>query len=173
MAALQKPLSSAVYFLKLIAEKKISPKVLTAHQRRICIRHLLLDGSYTQVEIASILEVHEASVSRDKRRIQEQNGWILDNLDDRRIAVDLITTAERAVARLTKAGRHKDAWTVAKELVEKLQSLGYVKQRPIQFQGKLTLEEMLRLASGGTEGEERVPGEPGGHSAELLTNGAH
>ena len=171
-SGLQNPYQSGPHLLKLISEQKLEPKQLTTHQRRICVRFLLQQGSYTQFEIAQILHIPEVYVYRDKKKIQEQNQWMLDDLDERRIAVDIIQTAERSIARLSKASKQKEAWTVAREMVEVLQTLGYLKRAPIEFKGQVTLEEILKLAAGHKDDENGLL-RGTGQRAPVLTNGSH
>lgn len=140
-----------------ISRKLLDPKDLTAHQKRICTRFLLQDRKHTQHEIASILKVDDSWVSRAKIRIQNEGAWVLDFIDERRIATEIIQTADVATARLFRAGKDKEAWTVRKEAVEVLQTLGYVKKKPVEvdLKGLRTLQEILQLAHG--SGIESIP----------------
>ena len=147
MSELIKQSSSAPFFLEKIAKKEIDPKSLTTHQRRVCVRFLLMEGKHAQYEIAAILKCDPAVITRDKRRIQHQNSWMLDELDERRIAVNLIQVAEIASARLFRQNKSHEAWKVQRELMESLQSLGYVKKKPVEFEGKVSLQEILKLAT--------------------------
>ena len=91
--------------------------------------------------------MHPVTVRRDIQRIKEQNSWMLDNIDERKVVLDLIQTAEVASARLMKNGRIKDAWTVNKELVETLLELGYLKSKQPDLNENPTFVELLKLAS--------------------------
>ena len=147
MSDLQKPSSSAPYILRLLSEKKLDPEKINAHQRRICVRFLLQQKKHTQVEIATILHVHESDVSRDKRKIQNENAWMLDELDERKIAIEIIHTAELASAMLFRNGKPKDAFDVESRMIDVLQTLGYLKRAAIEFKGQIDLQEILKLAN--------------------------
>ena len=146
----------ATWILRQIAEKKIDATILTAHQRRICVRYMLHERKWTQAQIAEILMVHPFTIHRDKKEILEQNSWILDEIDTRAFALELIATAEAASAKLFSKGREKDAWTVQKECVEALQNLGYVKRAPVEFKGHLSLLEILNFGNGNGSKEEEI-----------------
>ena len=172
MSDLQKPQNSAIHLLKLIQEQKLDPVLLTSHQRRICIRFLLQDKKYTPQEIADILKVHNTTVYRTKEKIQKQNMWMLEEIDERKFALDLIQTAISASSRLFRQNKNKDAWQVEKECVEMLQSLGFIKRKPIAFEGSITLTEMLKLANGAPEDEHHFLGSAGNGAASHAANGS-
>lgn len=138
--------NNAPFLLKLIISKKLSPKTLTKHQRRICVRYLISERKYTQNEIAEILQVNFRTVSDDKCKIIRDNKWMLKIVDDERYAVHMMAVAEVASARLFKQGKNREAWQVEKECFDLLQDLGYISKKPIKFEGLLSLQEALRRA---------------------------
>lgn len=144
---LQKPLQSGAYLLGMILEKKLWPEQLTTHQRRVCVRQMLHERKWTVTEIADILGVHRVTVSRDKNLIMTQDAWILDEIDTRKVAVRAIQDAEWVSAHLFREGRLKDGWAVRKELIEILQGLGYVQQKPKEIRGQISLLDILNSES--------------------------
>ncbi len=146
MDKLQKTASSATFYLSQISKNLIDPKQLTRHQRRICVRYLLNDRKHTQQEIAAILGVAESQISRDKRRIMEQNAWMAENIDERQVAVELARAGEAATARLFRKGKEKEAFEVQAKTIDVLQSLGYLKRAPVELKGLLSIQEILKLA---------------------------
>jgi len=147
MSLYQKPLQSGARILELVQEKKLMPTQLTTHQRRICVQYMLHERKWTESEIADMLQVHRVTIARDKARIRTQDTWMLDNIDAGKLVVKVIQDAEVVSARLFRSSKYKDAWTVMKEMIELLQSLGYVKSKPSEVRGHLTLLEIVKLAN--------------------------
>lgn len=173
MPDLQKPSSSAPYLLKLISEQKLNPRALSTHQRRICVRFLLQSRNHTQLEIANILHVPESYVSRDKKKIQQQNEWMMDEVDERRMALEIMMAAHTASPRLFRKGKEKEAVEVLRIAVDTLQTLGYLKRAPIEFKGQLTLQEILKLANGPDPEDETLLSERTGRGGkEFIPNGS-
>lgn len=166
------PQKSAIFYLERISKKELDPKRLTKHQRRLCVRYLLVEQKHTQSEIASILQVVDSVITNDKRKIMEQNVWLVDNIDERQVAIDLVIAANTATARLFRKGKEKEALEVKVKAIDALQSLGYLKRAPIEFQGRLTMEEILKLANG-PEDENFLSEGTGRGSEKVITNGSH
>lgn len=144
---LQKPQNSAPFLLNLISTKKIDAKELTPHQRRVCVRFLLQDMKHTQMEIAAIMKVSNAVVTRDKQLIIKQNAWYVDDINEKKWVIDLIQSAEVSSARLYRLGKNKEAFDVKVKCLEMLQSLGYITKKPLEFSGTMTFQELLKRAS--------------------------
>ena len=140
----QKPSQSAIFFLKQLHSKNLDPLKLTRHQRKICVRHLLREHKYSQQEIGQIVGCSRENVSQIKSRILEQDSWMLSAVDERKEAVEIMQKAEACFTHLMKQGKYKDAWNVAREKIEVLQSLGYVKRTPVEIGGQITLLEILK-----------------------------
>ncbi len=124
----------------------VSPEALTPRLRRKVVELYLRERSEaTNRMIAEIAGVSEWTVSRYKRRLVEQLGWEVDELDVRRVATE---TKIKATELFTKAVRAKEfatAWRIHKEYVEVMQSLGYVKRAPLQVvTGHFDLRQMAR-----------------------------
>jgi len=168
MKDLQKPLQSAVFLLKQLSEKTISPQQLSTHQRRICVRFMLQERKHSSHEMAAILQIHSVTVRRYTQQILEQNSWMLDDIDERKIAVDIIQSADVACARLFRKGREKDAFTIKKDAIELLQSLGYLKRKPIEVEANLTLLEIIKLAHANTETNQETFDSGNGRGVEKL-----
>ena len=163
----------SLLLLSRLAQKTINPKQLTSHQRKICIRWLLSDKKHTTVEIGAILGVTQGYVSQIKRQIMNQNAWMLDDLDERKWAIELVQSAMTASARLFRQGKNREAFQVEKEAIEVLQSLGFLKRKPIQIDANLTLQEILKLAVTDGKDEAGFLGSAGVGAREVLTNGSH
>lgn len=147
MALGLKPSQSAIFLLQQIQSKALDPKKMTRRQREVCVRHLLNEYKYSQQEIAGIVGCVRETVSHIRSRILKQDSWMLDDVDERKIAVDLMQKAEMCFTKLVKKEKYKEAWNVEKEKVEVLQSLGYVTHEPIKIEGQITLLELLKRAN--------------------------
>lgn len=160
--------------LKQISDKQIDPEQLTPHQRRICVRSLLEEEKYTQNEIAAILHVNFRVISKDAKKIEEQNAWMFDVMvNEPQLIVRTILSAKNKAARLCRQGKYKEAWTVEKECIELLQTLGYVKKKPMEldFKAEYTLVELLKLAADSDRKDETNILGKEGRNLQALTNG--
>ena len=110
MAELQRPQYKAPYLLSLISQQKLDPSRLSRHDIHICIRFLLQDKKHSQQEIAVIMKVDPATVTRAKYKMLADNSWMLDQVDERKFAIDMINTAMNASARLFRKGKEREAW---------------------------------------------------------------
>ena len=122
----------AAQFLAQIQNGNLNPQDLDENKRRLCVAHLLHDGRLTQYEIAAMLGVCTRTVLRDKKYILEQNAVTMLAIDEADIVVQTAREADFAIARLKGDKKYKEAWTVWKECVEKLQEFGYLKKVPQQ-----------------------------------------
>lgn len=170
----QKAIPLAYAMLQEIQAQRLDPKSLSDDKRRLCVRALLHQQSYTVYEIAELMGVHRMTITRDKKKIRDEDALGQLVIDESVIAQDMLDAAELHAARLTKAGKHKDAWTVRKECVELLQSLGYVKKvaQGISLKGTVSLLEVLevdRLTSESDEsnGIDLGPDDAGGNDPKL------
>lgn len=155
MSGKQKPLSTAVFLLQCIKDGKIKKEQLTKRQRLICAMYLLAEQKWTHQEIGNIIGVHYVTVGRYAQEIRRVNKFILNDIEEHSWAVGLIQTAETAAANLFRAGRQRDAWAVKKELTETLQSLGFLKRKPIEIEGKMSFKALMEMVhSETTEGSE-------------------
>lgn len=148
MSELQSVQALATTWIKAIAEHRITPEQLETHQRRIIVRYMLRERKWLQWEIAEFLHTDPATITRDKQRIQRQNAWQLDLIDERRMALELMEIAELAGARLIRKGKEYEAWRVARECADALQSLGYLQTAPVSVQGGFTFMEVLNHVAG-------------------------
>ena len=155
----------ATTILRGIAEKTVDPEMLSIENRRLCVQYMLHEKKWTQMEIAEILHVDRVTVTRDKQAIYKLNEHMLNDVDNRKFALDLIHTAQMASARLFRKGKEREAWQVEKELVESLQTLGYVSKEPEKIEGRLTLLEILKLARD-TNINDGFSGDNNGHGTE-------
>jgi len=111
------------------------------------VAYLRLEG-YTQDEIAEIFRISRQTVSRDEKVNRRRAAGEVDEIDVKSSAGRLMGLAEHLTA---KALREKDyalAWRIQRELVQDLQSLGYLPKAVEQHQVQLaTFLDLARLAA--------------------------
>jgi len=145
---------SASFLLRQIREEGLDPKRLTTHQRRLCIRYLLEEKPGTsEYEMAELLGTSRSAVNRYKRQIIEQDGWIVDLLDTRLYATNLIRRFNVWIAKLEGKGNWDKAASLQKDLTELLLELGVLKgtiqaTAKMNPQAQITFQEIVKRAVG-------------------------
>lgn len=162
--------------IQAIKDGRLNPKSLSELERQECVEFLSGEG-YTQQQIGEVLSISDRTVRRDLETIEERNALAPDlNLAKRiignmfrkainhhRYLMRLARTSSASIAE--KSQSEFMAWRVLKEMVEKMQSLGYLPMRPQEISGNLfhhldedgsersfeearkTLDEVMRIAS--------------------------
>lgn len=162
--------------IQAIKDGRLNPKSLSELERQECVEFLSGEG-YTQQQIGEVLSISDRTVRRDLETIEERNALAPDlNLAKRiignmfrkainhhRYLMRLARTSSASIAE--KSQSEFMAWRVLKEMVEKMQSLGYLPMRPQEVSGNLfhhldedgsersfeearkTLDEVMRIAS--------------------------
>lgn len=122
---------------------------LSSASRRACIDHLHVEG-YNASEIAEIFKISVRTVRRDLAAIRDDHAVLAEPKFVARTVGQLVQEAESAMARLRRIARDREcphaakvdaersAWTVMREFVEKLQSLGYLPTAAQQIRADLT-----------------------------------
>lgn len=126
----------------------INPNLLDKETRRECVVVLVGEG-YTNPQIAQIMKRSEKTISRDLKDIRNKNALYPSVEFARETVGELITKARIHASYLMRIAREKDApassragaeylaWKVTKELIEKLQTLGYLPLKPQEITGEL------------------------------------
>ncbi|MGV7225246.1 MAG: hypothetical protein ACQ9MH_27495 [Nitrospinales bacterium] len=120
-----------------IQAKKIAPESLSIEDRQGCVEYLMIEG-YSAVEIAEILKKDPRTIRRDKQHLRKANSLKYELELAEQLLGQLVQTAEQCIYKLRKYSRDRDCsitdkiavelgvWKIFKELVEKLQSVGYL-----------------------------------------------
>ncbi|MFH1615104.1 MAG: hypothetical protein ABIG61_08495 [Planctomycetota bacterium] len=149
---------NVVDILKRIREGFLDPKEISISDRRVCVGYLRLEG-YTQEEIAQIFKVHRLTIIRDEKANRQEAAKLVDEIDVKCIAGDLIIFARHLFA---KALREKDyglAWKIRRDLISDLQSLGYLPRSPEQYHVQIgTFVDLVRLAMKKVDAQVIEPG---------------
>ncbi len=162
--------------IQAIKDGKLNPKSLSETERQECVEVLSGEG-YTQAQVGEVLKITDRTVRRDLVAIEERNALspdlglakrIIGNMFQKAIGhhrylVRLARTSSASVSEKSQA--EFLAWRVLKEMVEKMQSLGYLPMRPHEVSGNLfchvdedgseksfeearkTLDEVVRIAN--------------------------
>jgi len=140
---------SPIALLRELQSGSLSPAMLTPESRRACVEHLTSDG-YSAGEASEVLKVSMRTVYRDLAQIREANAIRRDpGLVDQFVG-ELVQQARQSISRLRRITRERDcphptrveaernAWTVAREMTETLQRLGFLPTAAQEIRADLT-----------------------------------
>jgi transposase len=139
---------SALDILQEINSGLRDPRSLDKYTRQLCVEFLSAEG-YTQSQIAQILKCSEKTIFRDLKEIRQRNELAPSIEAARQFVGDVFKKAMNHHDYLTRLARAKEtpsaiktvselgAWKVLKELIEKMQSLGYLPLMPQQVIGDI------------------------------------
>jgi DNA-binding CsgD family transcriptional regulator len=140
--------NSAVQLLQDINSGIVDARLLDKSNRQVCIELLVAEG-YTISQIAQVLKRSEKTISRDLKDIQARNALAPNIEFAKQLIGDVFQKAMNHHSFLVRMARSKDAspaekiqseyaaWKILKELVEKLQTLGYLPLKPQEITGDL------------------------------------
>jgi hypothetical protein len=140
---------SAVQLLQEINSGVLDAKTLDKLSRQRCIELLIAEG-YGYQHISQVLKISEKTVSRDMKEIRSRNELTPSIEFAKETIGDLFRQGLNHHAYLMRLARSKDAtnsekiqaefasWRVLRELVERMQSLGYLPSRPQRVVGDIS-----------------------------------
>jgi transposase len=138
----------AVQLLQQINAGLVDPKLLDPTSRQRCIEVLVAEG-YTVPNIAQVLKRSEKTIGRDLKDIQARHALSPDAEFAKQLIGQVFQKAMNHHDHLVRLARTQgatvgekvlaeaSAWKVLKELVERLQDLGYLPQKPEQVSGDI------------------------------------
>ncbi|MDD5774413.1 MAG: hypothetical protein PHS64_00560 [Candidatus Omnitrophica bacterium] len=177
---------SVIQLLQEIHSGQVNPRVFDKPSRQMCVDFLKLEG-YTNAQIAQVLKCSERTVTRDISDIQDRHKMRPNPDFVMKFIGDVFRKAMHHHDSFLHLARAKEtsvcdkiqaelaAWKVLKELVDKLQSLGYLPLRPQEVIGDIfhhldgTEEESLVEIQKMVVELETVSQEQGSGSPELLS----
>jgi DNA-binding CsgD family transcriptional regulator len=154
-----------------VREGRLSGQMLVKQDRIRIVEHLTAEG-YSASEIAEILKVTERTVNRDRRDARAQNALAPSPALVGEVVGQLMKTAEQVSGRLRRIGRESNAkaadrveaelgvWRVNRELVQSLQSLGYLPTAATQINARVMGDTQVPIASELFAELERLAGLP-------------
>lgn len=131
-----------------IKDNLFDPRLLTKDQRMQCVE-ILSGEALTEATIAQILKVSIKTIARDIQTVRERNALTPNINFAKQIAGELVHKARLHHGYLMRLARNKEtsaiakvqaefsAWRVLNEMIERLQSLGYLPLRPQEIVGDL------------------------------------
>ncbi|MFA5146805.1 MAG: hypothetical protein WC515_05510 [Candidatus Omnitrophota bacterium] len=131
-----------------IKDGLFDPKFLAKDQRIQCVE-VLSGEAMTEAVIAQYLKVSIKTVTRDIQAIRERNALTPNVNFAKQIIGELVHKARLHHGHLMRLARNKEtsavakvqaefsAWRVLNEMIERLQTLGYLPQRPTEITGDL------------------------------------
>lgn len=128
---------NAISIIEAIQIKSLDPYSLKRNQRLQVVVFLRNEGK-TQFEIARFLGVCDKTIWLDCREIKRNAAQLVDEISLKQVAGDLIREAEVLVTKAKKKEDYKLAWQIKCELIDKLQSLGFIYKAPdkLEHEGK-------------------------------------
>ena len=140
---------SALSTLREIQGGTLSGNTLAPADRQRIVEHLWSEG-YSVTETAEIIKVCERTIHRDRAALRQVNALKPHDGLVPEMVGGLVRQAEQTVSRLRRLSRDKASapaakieaelgcWSVSRELISTLQTLGYLPSAPRVFQGELT-----------------------------------
>jgi len=131
-----------------IKNNVLDPKTLSPEERQRCVDFLLREG-YTQEQAAQVFKTTDRTIRRDIVKIKKDNALTASSDLAKEIIGDMFRKATMHHANLVRAARSSAAgvmergqleflaWRVLKEMIEKMQLLGYLPLRPQEITGDL------------------------------------
>lgn len=113
-----------------IIPPEIDVKTLNSIQRRSIVFFMLKSGRYHQQEIADLLGYSATRICQLNKELKESYIDFIDGMEIKKEAGLHIQRANTAYIELNKQGKWKEAWEVTRELIQDLQSLGYIHKEP-------------------------------------------
>jgi hypothetical protein len=131
-----------------IRDGTVKPRMLTIEVRQACVEALLNEG-YSEIQAAQILQRCEKTIQRDIQVIHEKNALTPSLEFAKQFVGDVLRKGlahHDYLVRLSNSGSASDsdkiqarasAWNIMNQLVERMQSLGYLPLRPREIVGDL------------------------------------
>lgn len=121
--------------IKMISDGKLNPHNLKFEERMAVVAVLRYEG-LKNYDIGLLLKCSSRTIDRYVHKIKERDTCLVRHVTIEKIGGNLVRLAEQLKARALKKNDEALAWRIECELIDKLQSLGFVYQRPIQIDSK-------------------------------------
>lgn len=140
---------SPITLLRELQNGSRAPAMLSPDSRRACVEHLTSEG-YSASETSEVLKVSMRTVYRDLAELRETNAIHRDPTLIDQFVGELVQQARQSISRLRRITRERDcphatrveaernAWTVAREMTETLQRLGFLPTAAQEIRADLT-----------------------------------
>jgi len=128
--------------LKAINEGALNPKELHRSDRLVLVETLRMEG-WGQSKIAQVLHCDHSTIKRDVQLLKDRMAPLVAKFTKERVAAESIGMADGLRQRAIAANKLEVAWQITKELPALIQSLGLLEKAPTQFEGHVTLEQLV------------------------------
>jgi hypothetical protein len=131
-----------------IKDGDVDPKTLDKEARQACLEILMAEG-YGGAQLGQIFKRCDKTIQRDITEIRRRNALVPSAEYAKEFVGDVVKKAfghhdflirisnDRSASDSDKIEARKSAWNIMKDLVEKLQNLGYLPSRPQQVVGDI------------------------------------
>ncbi len=142
---------SALSILSDIQKGSLDPRILANPDRLRCVEHLTTEG-YSASQVARVLTVSERTIARDRAAIRKTYAVERDPEKAAEMVGQLILQADTCIQRIRRVTRERDTpantrvdgeracWVIFRDLIQRLQTLGYLPTAPHEIRGTLTHE---------------------------------
>lgn len=131
--------------LRLVEDIKlgnIDVENLDSFTRRSLTYALLEEMVFTHAQIAELVGFSRTHVSKLNAQRKESYIPILNSIDLKAVIANHVQASEHVKTKLAQGGDWLGVWRVHRELLQDLQSLGYLKKMPDEL--KITLEDRAK-----------------------------
>lgn len=134
---------NAINIFEAINTGILNPHKLKRKERLGLVAFLRNEGQ-TQEEIAKFLSFCAKTIWLDCRDIKRNAAQLVDEITVKRIGGELMREAEVLISKAKKAKDYKLAWQIRCDLIDKLQSMGFVYRAPdkLEHSGEIKAAEI-------------------------------
>lgn len=120
---------NAAEVLSMIRDGMLKPSELSAEDRRPVVAYLRIEG-YSKEEMSRLFEVSSRTIAFDLAAVSKSRVKIMKGLSLLEVAGRLYENARYLARKARREGSYATSWKIEKELVESLQSLGFIYRAP-------------------------------------------
>ena len=120
---------NAAEVLSMIRDGTLKASELQAKDRRPVVAYLRLEG-YSKEEMSRLFEVNVRTIGDDLEVLSKDRTKIIKGLNLLEVAGRLYQTAQHLSRKARREGSYAASWKIEKELIESLQSMGFVYRAP-------------------------------------------
>jgi len=123
---------NTVQLIELIQRKELNPRNLRRKERLQVVAFLRNEGK-SGYEIARFLNFCDKTIWNDIKLIKRNAAYLVDEISIKRVAGDLIREADVLINKAKNGLDYTLAWRIKCDLIEKLQSMGFVYKAPAEL----------------------------------------
>lgn len=152
---------NAFEVLTLIRDGTLDPSSLECADRQPVVAYLRLEGHNVD-EIAQLFGVSTGVINKDLRELAKDRVKLVKKINILEVAGHLIEIARHLSRKSRREGDYSGAWKIERELMESLQSLGFVYRAP-------RTAKIATLHASVKEGHDKLSSEIGNEQDQVLS----